>query len=147
MQPKLVRWICLAFFLASMCSTAAHAFVGVVKTVEGEATIMRRGKTLNVVTGMEIEKADIVRTARDGIVGLIFSDDSMVAMGPGTEISVDDYLFEPLEKKLSLAIQLIRGTMSFISGQIAKLAPESVQLIMPAATIGVRGTHVLMKVE
>ncbi|GAB6904931.1 conserved exported hypothetical protein [Desulfosarcina cetonica] len=147
MQIILFRRLCLAFLLAGMFSTAAHAFVGVVKTVEGEATITRKGKTLNVVTGMEIEQADIVRTARDGLVGLIFSDDSMIALGPGTEISVDDYLFEPLGKKLSLVIQLIRGTMSFISGQIAKLAPESVQLVMPAATIGVRGTHVLMKVE
>jgi hypothetical protein len=60
---------------------------------------------------------------------------------------VDEYLFDPLEKELSFIARLIRGTISFLSGQIAKLSPESVQLVMPAATIGVRGTHVLIKVD
>ena len=68
-------------------------------------------------------------------------------MGPNSEIAVDDYLFEPLEDKLSFVLRLIRGTVSFLSGQMTKLSPESVQLVMPAATIGVRGTHLLIKVE
>lgn len=148
MRLMIVNLLCLVLVLTGTCtSAAAVSFVGIVKTLEGGATILRNGETLTVVTGMEIQQADIVETDGQGYVGLVFSDDTRLSLGPGTEIVIDDYLFEPLEIRLSFILRLIHGTVSFLSGQIAKLAPESVQLVMPAATIGVRGTHVLIKVD
>jgi hypothetical protein len=148
MRLTIVNMLVLVFMLIGICTSAAEeAFVGVVKSVEGGAIITRNGVTVTVVTGMEIKQMDIVKTDRQGTVGLVFSDDTRISMGPKTEIAVDDYLFEPSEKRLSFILRLIRGTVSFLSGQIAKLSPESVQLVMPAATIGVRGTHVLIKVD
>jgi hypothetical protein len=121
--------------------------VGVVKTLEGPATIRRGDQQITPVIGMEIQRSDVVSTGVDGRLGLVFSDDTRITMGSNTKFVVDDYLFEPKDKKLSLILRLITGTVSFLSGQIAKLAPESVQVVMPAATIGVRGTHVLIKVD
>ena len=148
MRLTVVILCCLALILIGPgTSAAADAFVGVVKSLEGGAVITRNGETIAVGTGMDIQRADVVKTSRNGCVGLVFSDDTRISMGPNTELAVDDYLFEPVEKKLSFVLRLIRGTLSFLSGQIAKLSPESVQLVMPAATIGVRGTHVLIKVD
>jgi len=148
MRLTIVNLFCLALILIGPgASAAADAFVGVVKTLEGVAVITRNGETIALGTGMEIQRADVVKTDRNGCVGLVFSDDTRISMGPNTELAVNDYLFEPVEKKLSFVLRLIRGTVSFLSGQIAKLSPESVQLVMPAATIGVRGTHVLIKVN
>lgn len=148
MRLTIVNLFCLALILIGPgASAAADAFVGVVKTLEGSAVITRNGETIAVGAGMEIQRADVVKTNRNGCVGLVFSDDTRISMGPSTEIAVNDYLFEPVEKKLLFVLRLIRGTVSFLSGQIAKLSPESVQLVMPAATIGVRGTHVLIKVD
>lgn len=148
MRLRIVNLFCLVLILVGPSSSAAaEAFVGVVKTIEGGAVITRNGETIAVGTGMEIQRADLVKTDRHGTIGLVFSDDTRITMGPNTEIAVDDYMFEPVEKKLSFVLRLIRGTVSFLSGQIAKLSPESVQVVMPAATIGVRGTHVLIKVD
>jgi hypothetical protein len=148
MRPTSVNLSCLLMMLIGLrASAAAQAFIGVVKSIEGSAVIQRSETTIPAAYGMEIQKGDIVRTDRNGSVGLVFSDDTRVSMGPGTEIAVDDYLFEPLEKKLSFVLRMIQGTVSFLSGQMAKLSPESVRLVMPAATIGVRGTHVLIKVD
>ena len=133
--------------LAATPCTATDAFVGIVKTLEGSATIIRNGETLPAATGMEIRKADIVTTSRQSKLGLVFSDDTRISMGANTKIAVDEYLFRPKDQRLAFILNMIRGTVSFLSGQIAKLSPESVQLVMPAATIGVRGTHVLIKVD
>lgn len=149
MRLMIVNLLCLVLMLTGFCTSAAaeEAFVGVVKSLEGDAIIKRNGETITVIIGMEIKQADIVKTDGHAYVGLVFSDDTRISMGPNTEIAIDDYLFEPLEKRLSFVVRLIRGTVSFLSGQMTKLAPESVQLVMPAATIGVRGTHVLIKVD
>lgn len=126
---------------------AAEEFVGLVKSVQGQASVARGGETKAVVAGMEIKMGDVLKTGGDGSVGLIFSDDTIISMGPRTELAVEDYLFEPIEGKLAFIARILRGTVSYLSGQIAKLSPESVQLVTPAATIGVRGTHVLIKVD
>jgi hypothetical protein len=96
---------------------------------------------------MELKRGDVVKTGDDGSAGLIFSDDTVISMGPHTEIAVEEYLFEPVEGKLGFITRIFKGTVSYLSGQIAKLSPESVKLQTPAATIGVRGTHVLVKVD
>jgi hypothetical protein len=148
MRLTVVIRFCLALILIRPgTSAAADAFVGVVKTLEGGAFITRNGEAIAVGTGMDIQRADLVKTDRNGCLGLIFSDDTRISMGPNTELAVNDDLFEPVEKKLSFVLRLIRGAVSYLSGQIAKLSPESVQLVMPAATIGVQGTHVLIKVD
>ena len=90
---------------------------------------------------------DILKTGDGGALGLIFYDDTIISMGPRTELAIEAYLFEPLEGKLAFIAKILRGTVSYLSGQIAKLSPESVKLVTPAATIGVRGTHVLIKVD
>ena len=141
--------ILLAVF--SLCilatSAVAEAFVGLVKSLEGQVFLTRGGETKEVVAGMEIKMGDIVKTGDGGSVGLIFSDDTIISMGPRTELAIEDYLFEPIEGKLAFIARILKGTVSYLSGQIAKLSPESVELVTPAATIGVRGTHVLIKVD
>ena len=135
----------LLLFFASTASAAE--FVGFIKSLEGQTTVLRDGEDREATVGMEIKEGDIVKTGADGSAGLIFSDDTIITMGPRTEFVVEDYLFEPLEGRLGFVARILRGTISYLSGQIEKLSPGTVQLKTPAATIGVRGTHVLIKVE
>lgn len=136
--------VCVLIFASG---AIAEEFVGLVKSVEGQAFVSRDGETKDVIAGMEIKMEDVLKTGADGSVGLIFSDDTIISMGPRTELAVEDYLFEPIEGKLAFIARILKGTVSYLSGQIAKLSPESVKLVTPAATIGVRGTHVLIKVD
>ncbi len=53
----------------------------------------------------------------------------------------------PSERELSFITRMIHGTFSVITGQIAKLAPEKVIFETPDATLGVRGTKFLVRVE
>ena len=43
--------------------------------------------------------------------------------------------------------RIAKGTISYISGIIGRQSPESVKFQTPDATIGVRGTQFLVKVE
>ena len=141
--PGLVISVFLLFFAST---ASAGEFVAFVKSLEGQAIVLRDGETKAATVGMEIKVGDVVKTDRDGSAALIFSDDTIITMGPQTELAVEDYLFEPLEGRLGFVAKILRGTISYLSGQIEKLSPGTVQLKTPAATIGVRGTHVLLKV-
>ncbi|MDP2105247.1 MAG: hypothetical protein Q8J76_04560, partial [Desulfobulbaceae bacterium] len=55
--------------------------------------------------------------------------------------------FFPKEGRFSLVLRMLKGTFSYISGIMAKLAPEAVRLEIPDGTIAVRGTKLLVDVR
>ena len=122
-------------------------FIGIVKTVDGEAFVIRNDQPAKAVKGMTIQMGDVLKTGADGCMGIIFSDDTVISMGLNTELTIKRYLFDPRRGKLSFFAKMVQGTISFLCGQIAKLAPDSVCVEIPAATIGIRGTHFLVKAE
>ncbi len=121
--------------------------IGFIKNVNSEAFVVRNGEAMPGVPAMKIHMDDLIRTGEKGRIGLIFRDDTVISMGPGSEIAVTEFLFEPVQGKLSFLAKMLKGTVSFVSGQISKLSPGSVRIQTPTATIGMRGTHVLVKVD
>jgi len=75
------------------------------------------------------------------------TDDSTLSLGPNSELVLKDYMFNPKEGKFSFVTRMAKGTFSYISGIIGKLAPDSIRIEMPEATIAVRGTKLLVSVE
>ena len=147
---KSITIIFFFFFIMFGCtlsSQAAPASVGIVRSVSVDAHILRKGTPIVAKTNMTIMNGDVVKTGPTGSIGLIFDDDTLVSMGPNSEFAVEDFLFNPSEKKLSFVVRMLQGTFSYLSGQISKLVPGAVRLETPDATIGMRGTHVLVKVE
>ena len=45
------------------------------------------------------------------------------------------------------SFEFVRGAAAYVSGHIAKLAPDAVRLETPTAIVGVRGTTVAILVE
>ena len=125
---------------------ADQASVGLVRSVTEDAYILRNDQSIAAKANMKIMQGDVVQTGPTGSLGLIFDDDTLVSMGPDSKFAVEDFLFNPSEKELSLVVRMFQGTFSFLSGQLSKLAPEAVRLETPDATVGMRGTHVLVKV-
>lgn len=126
---------------------AAFNSAGVVKFVTGKVSIEGAGGVVTAVPNMRLSRGDVIKTDAEGYVGIIFEDDTVVSMGPGSEFALEDFQFNPAEQELSFVARMLKGTFSFLSGQIAKLSPEKVKLTTPDATLGIRGTKLLVKVE
>ena len=61
-------------------------------------------------------------------------------------MAVDSFRYAPAEGSLALALSFVQGVAVYVSGNIAKLAPDAVRLETPAAIVGVRGTTVAISV-
>ena len=109
--------------------------------------IARGAQPVAAAADMKLAPGDTVRTAGNGSVGLIFRDDSIVALGPDSEFTIEKFQFRPVEGQLSFFGRIVRGTINFISGQITNLAPENVELETPDATLAVRGTQILVEIR
>lgn len=126
---------------------ADDTVVGFVKTAEGEATLMDGQTTMPAKVGMPLHLGSIIKTGSNGQLGATFKDNTVMSFGPETEVVIDEYLFAPAEGSLKLSVNMLKGTLQYISGVIAKLKPEAVSVKTPAGIIGVRGTRFLAKAE
>jgi len=121
--------------------------IGYVKKVERPAFVVRQGKRQTADIGHSVYMNDLLKTGPTGAMGVTFKDNTMISIGPDTEFVVDEFVYQPREKALSFTSRMTRGTLHFVSGTIAKLAPESVSVETPPGTIGIRGTRFLVKIE
>lgn len=144
MNPKL--WTA-AWLLCSGWALAAEPPIGYVKTVKGQAFVASSSQRQAAVVGAPVFQGNRLITGPQGSLGVTFKDDTVMSFGPDTELVVDEYLYAPREGKLKLGTRLSKGTLNYVSGAIAKLKPEAVSVTTPTGTIGVRGTHFVVKVD
>ena len=133
--------ICMVLFFGTNVATASGQQIGVVKTVKGEAFIEREQKATPAKTGDTLLEKDEIFTGRDGAMGVIMKDDSVLSIGANSRLQFADFIFDPAEKKLSMVNRLKRGTLVYLSGLIAKINPEAVRFETKSATCGIRGTY------
>lgn len=135
-----------AVILISPQAAMAADQIGTIKTSAGDAKIIRSGRPAAAKVGVPIEQDDVFVTGADGSIGVTFTDNSMFSVGPNTEIVVDKYVFDPNANDASFTANMAKGTLQFISGEIAKLSPDAVKVNIPTGTIAVRGTRFLVEV-
>jgi len=121
--------------------------VGTVKTVAGQAFVERLGEQLPVAVGDYLLEGDTLITGSGSSMGVIFRDDTLLSLGPGSRVTIDKFVFDPARDNLDFLTRVNKGTVQFISGQIAKLSPDSMAVETPLSTIGIRGTRFLIKVD
>ena len=143
-------WFGALVFVAAASPVFAQqpqAAAGRIKVASGSAFIVRAGALVPAQAGDMVFEADGLRTGADGRLGITLKDDTRVSIGPGSEVRLDRFLFVPAEGRLGLVLNVVRGVMAYVSGRIAKLAPDSIRLETPAAVVGVRGTTLALRVE
>lgn len=126
---------------------ANDQIAGSIKNIEGNAYVIRNGDTISATKGEKLYQGDILVTKNDSAMGVILRDDTLISLGSDTRISIEEFRFIPAKNDLSLVTRMMKGIITYISGQIAKISPESARFETPVATIGVRGTKFLVKIE
>lgn len=141
------RFLLIAALCFGAKAWAEEAPIGYIKNVSGEASVTTAGQKSRAGIGSAIYQGSLLQTGAQGSMGITFKDETIMSLGPNTELTVNEYLYAPAQGKLKLGSRLGKGSLNYISGVIAKLKPEAVSVSTPSGTIGVRGTHFAVKVE
>jgi hypothetical protein len=129
--------------LAGVCAMAVPAWaqdIGRIKVARGQVAVERAGAVQPATVGMRVQASDTIRTGDDGSVGVTMDDDSLLSAGPGTVLVLERYAFDATTQQGRFDTALNKGTLSVISGRIAKQTPDAMTVRTPTAILGVRGT-------
>jgi len=87
--------------------------------------------------GDDVRERELIEVDRDGRSELEFHDRTKLALGPGSRLLLDKFVYNANRSGGDIALDLAKGTLRFITGIAAKPAYA---IHTPAASIAVRGT-------
>ncbi len=134
-------------FIGEGTPVFASVKIAIVQKVSGTAVVIRQGQTLSATVGLEVWENDSLRTGPNGSMGVVFIDDTLLSLGPGSVLVIEKFLFAPRQGKFSIVLRMLKGTAAYLSGLISRIAPEAAYFETPTASIGIRGTKILLKIE
>ena len=126
---------------------APGANAGLIKRVAGLVTLERGGQSQAARPGLALQVGDQLRTGPDGAAGLTLADDTLVSTGPNSVLVINAFSYDSTTQDGNLLLQLWRGTVSVVTGLIARKAPEKVNVQTRTVMLGVRGTEFIVDTE
>ena len=138
---KLIRSI-LGVFAAATLLASAHALAdATVTSIRGDARIGDAAVRL----GQRIYTGSTVNTGPGAQAIVKFDDDQQVVLNENTTFRIADFRYRAAEPRADRAVfDLLRGALRFITGVVGARNPNLVQLRVPQATIGIRGTDFMV---
>jgi len=139
--------LALAALLAGSGLVAAAESAGQIKRMSGEVTVVRAKQSLPAQPGFTLEARDRIITGKDGSVGFTTTDNSRISLGSNSQMVIEQYAFNQQTQDGNIGIRFLKGTFAAISGLLAKASPEKAKFSTPTATIGIRGTEFIVRIE
>jgi hypothetical protein len=135
--------LCCIFALPA---AAATADAGTIKSVRGQVTVERAGKSVEVQVGDPVFEGDRVRVRGDGSVGISLRDETLISLGPNSNLVIDAYAYNPTTREGAVETSILKGTLRYVTGLIGRLNPAAIKVKTPTATVGIRGTDFIVEV-
>ena len=137
----------IVVLLSLLVPALAAADVGQIKTRDGDVRIERAGRTTAAAAGDGLLASDVLVTGADGTVGITFVDNTRMSLGPDSRMELARFRFDATTHEGEFVSRVQRGTLSIVSGQIAKSGPDAMKVETPSSVLSVRGTRFLVKVD
>jgi hypothetical protein len=123
----------LSVTLFSPLPTRAAEQVGEAVLIKTEVT--GAGGPLRV--DAPVHRNEKIKTSLSGLGQFLFRDGTKLAVGWGSSVTIDKFVYDDTDSVKKLTIKAAKGTFRWISGNSKSSA---YQILTPAGTIGVRGT-------
>ena len=91
----------------------------------------------SIIVKTPVHRNEQIRTSKSGLGEFVFRDGTKLAVGWGSVVKIDKFVFDDSRSIKKLSIKAAKGTFRWISG---KSKSTAYSILTPAGTIGVRGT-------
>ena len=144
------RLTCILVMVFSAHATLAIAeekAIGIIKIAKGDSFVVREQERTACKIGGAVFQRDVLETDKNGSLGVTLKDNTRLSLGPSSRLTLEEFTFNPHKEEYSFISNMAKGTLVYLSGMMSKLSPESVSVKTPVATVGIRGTRFLIRID
>ena len=132
--------------LLLLLATSINAWSADGRILNFEGDVRVNGQPVTADTALK--KEDTITTAPGASAKIILSDNSVLDLEGGSEILISDYSFNPSAPETNTSkVDILAGTLRYVSGRIAKDDPDNISFTAGNSTIGVRGSFISISVD
>ena len=139
--------IATGLLMVACLSTASAAEIGRIKSVVGDAAVVRGKSATPATAGELLQVSDVIRTGPGGRIGITFVDNSRFAVGPNSQIALSQFEFDDTTHAGKSLTTVNRGALAVVSGQIAQENKDAMRVRTPTALLAARGTRFVVEVN
>ena len=136
--------IVIFLLFAGVANASNNNFVGIIGAAVGDIKNQKNEKLAN---GSKIFFGDTIISSSQSNAQILFLDQTVLTLGEETEITIDEFIYDPNSNDGSFVSTVKSGTVKFITGQISKKNPDNLEVKVPAGTLGARGTEFVVLSE
>ncbi|WP_349434861.1 FecR domain-containing protein [Pararhizobium sp. A13] len=125
--------VALSVLLAAASPSVAAESIGKAVHIKTAVT----GASGELAVNDPVFQDERIRTSLSGLGQFVFQDGTKLAVGWGSSVVIDKFVFDGSRSVKKLTVKAAKGTFRWISGNSKHAAYE---IVTPAGTIGVRGT-------
>lgn len=142
---RIAKSLITALLGSTLCSGLAAAQdatqAGVSAAVRGQVELARSNAVgRQIVSAEPIFLQDQISSGVDSGMQILLLDETVFTIGPESEMTIDEFVYDPATGEGSLAASMGKGVMRFVTGNISDGTPENMTIKLPVGTIGIRGT-------
>ena len=128
-------------------SSVAQQRVGVNGAVNPEATGTPPGAAARkLLLGQDVIFNERINTGDKGQTQIMFLDESAMTVGPNSDVTIDQFVYDPKSGTGKLAMSATRGLLRYVGGKLSK-QDDAVTVRTQTATLAVRGGAFVMNVD
>ena len=139
---KILIFVILTF--TSVANASNNSFVGVIGAAIAD---IKNQKNESLSNGSKIFFGDTIISHSKSNAQILFLDQTVLTLGEETELTIDEFVYDPNSQDGSFVSTVKTGTVKFITGQISKKNPDNLEVKVPAGTLGARGTEFVVLSE
>lgn len=137
---RIVLWGLVAVFVFAP-HAQAQSEAGTVAAVVGTLQLQRGGAWQNAGIGAPVFVGDRLRTSATDRAKVVFSDDSVLDVGPDTEVLLDKQVFDAATHRFQSLLRLAKGKIRAWVSEYYHEPHARYEVETPTAIAGVRGTE------
>ena len=114
-------------FLCLNAKSICNEFIGVIGVAVGDIKNQNNEKLLN---GSKIFYGDTIFVKPNSNTQILFLDETVMTLGESTELTIDDFVYDPKTNNGNFVTNIKSGIVKTISGKISENNPDNLKEIV-----------------
>jgi hypothetical protein len=137
----------LSTALSSSSAYAQTVASGIAKIVTGDVRITDAQGERALKSGDAVFENTRLITGKQSSASVVLRDGTTLVLSENSQFNIQKFTFDATTQDGGMLINLLQGSMRMLTGLIAKINPDAIQVKTKTLSVGIRGTDFIVDTE
>ena len=137
-----------AWAQAAVAAPAVSASkAGIVKIITGDVRVRDAQGERALKSGDAVFASDRLMSGKEGSASVVLRDGTTLVLANNSQLEIQKFAFDATTQDGNILVNLMEGSLRMLTGLIAKVNPDAIQVKTKTLSVGVRGTDFIVETE